>query len=288
MAQDITLSAAMRANLLSLQSTASLFNSTQNKLATGLRVGSAIDDPSAYFTAFAARNRANDLSARKQEMGEAIQAVKAADAGITAVTGLIQQMQGVLESAKSATTANRQTLQASFNTLRTQLDQSVADSSYKGTNFLKADTLTVTFNADSTSSLDIKGFSAVTGSRTSLKASTIAGGLGISTAGSTGAYSWGNASFNTILKFHSSQLTAALSTLRTQSQALASNLGVVTLRQDYTDQMVSVLKEGADKLTLADQNEQGANMLALQTRQQLGIVSLQLASQANQGILRLF
>jgi flagellin-like hook-associated protein FlgL len=278
----------MRANLLSLQQTAKSFNVTQGRLATGLKVASPIDDPSAYFTAFAARNRASDLSARKQEMGEAIQAVKAANAGISAVTSLIQQMQGVIQSAQSATTADRQTLQTQFNTLRTQLDQAVSDSQYKGTNFLKNDTLTVTFNGSGSSSLDIKGFSAVSGSRTSLKASTISGGLGISTAGSTGAYSWGNASFRTILQFHSSQLNKALSTLRTQSQALASNLGVVTLRQDYTDSMVSVLSEGADNLTLADQNQEGANMLALQTRQQLGIISLQLASQANQGILRLF
>jgi flagellin-like hook-associated protein FlgL len=288
MSMDITLSASMRQNLLSLQGTASLFNTTQNRLATGLKVSSAIDDPSAYFTAFAARNRAQDLSARKQEMGEAIQAVKAADAGITTITGLLQQMKGVLQSARSASTADRATLQAQFNTLRTQLDQAVDDSQYKGTNFLKNDKLTVSFNGSGSSSLDIQGFSAVAGTRSSLKGSTITGGLGVSTAGATGAYSWGNASFNTILNFHASQINTALSTLRTQSQALAANLGVVTLRQDYTDSMVATLKEGADKLTLADQNEEGANMLALQTRQQLGIISLQLASQANQGILRLF
>jgi flagellin-like hook-associated protein FlgL len=275
MAMDITLSASMRQNLLSLQQTSSLFNTTQNRLATGLKVGSAVDDPSAFFTAFAARNRASDLSTRKQEMGEAIQAVKAANAGITAVTGLLQTMNGVIQSARSASTTDRATLQTQFNTLRTQLDQAVADSNYKGTNFLNADTLTVSFNGSGTSTLDIKGFTATSS------------GLGVVTAGGT-LGGWSAASFNTVLSKHTSQINSALSTLRTQSQALAANLGVVTLRQDYTDSMVATLKEGADKLTLADQNEEGANMLALQTRQQLGIISLQLASQANQGILRLF
>ena len=52
--------------------------------------------------------------------------------------------------------------------------------------------------------------------------------------------------------------------------------------------MISNLQTGSDNLTLADMNEEGANMLALQTRQQLGIQALSLASQANQSVMRLF
>ena len=83
-------------------------------------------------------------------------------------------------------------------------------------------------------------------------------------------------------------LTAALSTLRSQSQAFGSNLSTVQIRQDFTKSMINTLQTGADALTLADSNEEGANLLALQTRQQLSTTALSLASQASQAVLRLF
>ena len=83
-------------------------------------------------------------------------------------------------------------------------------------------------------------------------------------------------------------MDSALSTLRVNAQKLSSNNGVVTLRQQFTTSMINTLTTGADQLTAADTNEEGANMLALQTRQQLGIVALQLSSQAQQSVMRLF
>ena len=59
-------------------------------------------------------------------------------------------------------------------------------------------------------------------------------------------------------------------------------------RQDFTKNLINLLQIGADSLTLADTNEEGANLLALQTRQQLRTTSLSLASQADQAVLRLF
>jgi len=85
-----------------------------------------------------------------------------------------------------------------------------------------------------------------------------------------------------------SQLESALTTLRTQSSNLSANLSVVTTRQSFTDSMVNVLNTGADNLTLADMNQEGANMLMLQTRQSLGTSSLSMASQAAQSVLKLF
>ena len=84
------------------------------------------------------------------------------------------------------------------------------------------------------------------------------------------------------------ELTAALTTLRSQAQAFGSNLSTVQVRQDFTKAMINTLQTGADSLTLADSNEEGANLLALQTRQQLSTTALSLASQASQAVLRLF
>ena len=266
---DITLAGGMRQNLTNLQLVSSLQARTTQRLATGLRVNSAVDDPSAYFAAQSHRGRANDLAARKDAMGEAIQAVKAADAGIKAITSLIEQAKGLAASARSAGTTDRAALATQFDDLRTQIDNMATDSGYKGKNLLNSDTLTVEFNEDGSSKLDIVGFDS--------KSS----GLGVSAA----VGSWAtDANIDSAV----SNLESALGTLRANAKTLASNLGIVTARQEFTSNMVNTLTQGADNLTAADTNEEGANMLALQTRQQLGITSLSLSSQAQQGILRLF
>jgi flagellin-like hook-associated protein FlgL len=84
------------------------------------------------------------------------------------------------------------------------------------------------------------------------------------------------------------QLNKAKNLLRTASSNLGTNLNIIQTRQDFTLEFSNVLTEGASKLTQADQNEESANMLTLQTRQQLGTIALSLANQAQQAILRLF
>ena len=267
---DITLSGGMRRNLANLQAVALLQARTSQRLATGLRVNSAVDDPSAFFAAQNHRSRANDLAARKDAMGEAIQTVKAADSGIKAITSLIEQAKGLAASARSAGTTDAAALATQFNGLLTQIDNVASDSSYKGKNLLNSDTLTVEFNESGSSTLDIVGFDA-----------SATAGLGIATAA-------GNWATSANVDAAVTNLDAALTKLRNSDKTLSSNLGVVTARQDFTSDLVNTLTEGADNLTAADSNEEGANMLALQTRQQLGITALSLASQAQQGILRLF
>ncbi|WP_425599589.1 flagellin [Azospirillum endophyticum] len=83
-------------------------------------------------------------------------------------------------------------------------------------------------------------------------------------------------------------LDNAKSTIRSASQSLSTNLNIITTRENFTKEFSDVLTEGASKLTLADQNEEGAGLLMLQTRQQLGTIALSLANQSQQSILRLF
>ncbi len=269
---SITLTAGMRANLLSLQDTSKLFDTTQTRLATGKRVNTALDDPIAYFAAKAYTDRANDLSALKDSMNEAIQIVKAADSGITAIQDLIAQAKSVATSALStSSTTERASYATQFDNLLGQITDLAEDASYKGTNLLQADSLQVNFNEDSTNFLTITGFSAEAG----------ATGLGVANA----VGSWAaDADINTAV----SALDTASATLRTQSKTLSSNLAVVNTRLEFTSNMISTLSTGADNLTLADMNEEGANMLMLQTRQSLGVTALSLSSQAAQAILRLF
>ena len=87
---DITLSSAVRANLNTLQSTAQFMSDVQNKLATGKKVNSALDNPNSFFTASGLTSRANDLSTLLDDMGQSTQTLKAADQGISSITKLVE------------------------------------------------------------------------------------------------------------------------------------------------------------------------------------------------------
>ena len=104
---DISLTASMRSNLLSLQQTQGLMDSTQERLSTGKKVNSAIDNPSSYYTAQSLTNRASDLNALLDSMGQGIQTIKAANEGIEAITTFVQQAKALANSARdNATTKN--------------------------------------------------------------------------------------------------------------------------------------------------------------------------------------
>ena len=267
---DISLTAGMRANLISLQGSVDLLNRTQERLATGKKINSALDNPTAYFASQSLLARASDLSVLKDGMGQAIQTIKAADAGIKGITALIEAAKGLTQSARTADTAGRAALATQFDDLLEQIDELALDSGYQGTNLLDADDLVVNFNEDGTAQLTITGFDA--------SATT---GLGIAAA----ANAW---VADTDIDAAVTDLDAAIDTLRTSSSVLSSNLSVVTNREDFTTNMIKALTEGSDKLTLADMNEEGANMLMLQTRQALSTTALSLSAQAAQSVLRLF
>lgn len=375
---DITLTAGVRQNLLSLQQTADLMATTQNRLATGKKINTALDNPISFFTSQSLSNRASDLTSLLDSISNATQTLQAANNGITSLTKLVQSAQAIAQQAQQSAstsakvtgsvaglaaadvatfsantdtitvndgtttatftaaagagdtiqaimdavnnTANikiqasltsdgklqlqnleggniviggtasagelagvglvagtttgsvnttRESLASQYNAIRTQIDQLTTDSGYNGVNLLNGDDLTVVFNERGTSKQTISG---VTLDST---------GLGVSAAAND---------FQTDVDVNSAltDLTAALGTLRAQAVSFGSSLSVVQTRQDFTKSMVNTLQTGADNLVLADTNLEGANMLALQTRQSLSSTALSLASQASQSVLRLF
>ena len=465
---DISLTASMRSNLLSLQNTQSLMDMTQERLATGKKVNSAIDNPASYYASQSLNNRADDLNALLDSMGQGIQTIKAANEGIETITSFVEQAKAVANSARdiasnydkyaittkeitepldgniivdsrtdlstfeltftdndneksftiymedgtqktittcadsvgtddeviatnvltdiqamglnatlegnvitvstvdgtdvswtngadglqdsdgaavivelapddtglnSATIAaaindaanasginavpdgkrvaitasdlefrlfadntvdkdkavlealggeksrkagdasvvkeERIAYAAQFNEILAQIDDVAKDSAYKGINLLQENDLTVIFNEDRSSKLEVKGVDASSE------------GLGLSAARND----WQK---DTDIDFAISQVESAISELRTMASDFGNNYSIVQTREDFTDNLINVLTEGADNLTLADMNEESANMLALQTRQQLAINSLSLASQASQAVLQLF
>jgi flagellin-like hook-associated protein FlgL len=274
MGADIVLSAGVRANLLQLQKTSDLITATQTKLATGKRVNTALDNPVNFFTAAGLQNRASDLGNLLDSMSTAFNTIQAANNGITSITKLVQSAQALVSQAQQTSdTTIRSNLATQYGEILAQIDQLAGDAGFNGINLLdsvSSTDLTVTLNESGTSSVTI---SAVDFSS--------AGDLALNNA----TNNWGGTADITLA---STELTAALTTLRGQAQAFGSNLSTVQIRQDFTKAMINTLQTGADALTLADSNEEGANLLALQTRQQLSTTALSLASQASQAVLRLF
>ncbi len=170
----------------------------------------------------------------------------------------------------SSPDATRASLQNDFNNVLSQIDALAQDSSYNGVNLLYGDNLKVVFNEQGTSSLVINGVT------------FDAAGIGLNTVSGTGFQS------DTNIDNAIASVDTALKTLRTQGSAFGSNLTTVQTRQDFTKALIGTLQTGADNLVLADTNEEGANMLALQTRQQLSTTALSLSAQADQAVLRLF
>ena len=273
-ADKVSLSQAVRGNLLSLQRTANTIDQTQTRLSTGLKVNSALDDASAFFTARALDNRAADLGSLKSGIDLAISTIQAAIDGIDAITDLVQQAKGLASNAKATGDTNeRSTLAVQFNELLSQIDALANDSTFNGINLLKAtpDNLEVAFNEGNTSNLTITGLDATTAS-TGINIANAANNFGLS------------ANIDTAL----TAISNALTTLRGNASTLGSNSTVLKTRLNFTQDLVNTLESGSGKLTLADLNEESANLLALQTRQQLGLNSLALAAQSERAILSLF
>jgi len=364
---DVVLSGAMRSNLLSMQNTAKLLDQTQQRVATGLKVNSAIDNPQSFFTAQGLDNRASDLSTLLDSMGLAVQTLKAASQGIDAIQKLVQQakataiqalqttvspstdsqaftatnfsgatktmifqiatgtpvtvtlstditsvgaLQAALTSAgvsgitvtsvsgniefanaagqdftvsgtavggiiASNVTANngvnRNAQVDTYNALLDQIDQLASDASFNGINLLQSGAeLVVNFNERQSSQLDIKGID------------SSSAGLGLT------KLSYSDFGTNDAIKNVQETDDKGTQRLRTNSTGFASSLSIVQSRQDFTNNLINTLKTGSGNLTLADTNEEGANLLSLQTRQQLGTSALSIANQSQQSILKLF
>ncbi len=294
---DISLSTATRTNLLSLQRTTSLIGRTQERLATGLKVNSAIDDALSFFKARNLNSRAADLQNIKDGITDGINVIRASIQGLEAMEATLKQMKALAQSAiSSPESSSRAKLASQFNELRSQVDNLAEDSSFNGINLLKnstaafeagADTLTVKFNERTErvaiNQLIISGIS-TTDFNTMVGISAVATGTpGDSTV-------WGQTGTAAVRAINAAirAIDSALITVRQSAQSLGTNSALLEIRRSFTEDIVNTLKGGAADLVNADLNEESANLLSLQTRQQLGTISLSIAQQSEQAVLRLF
>jgi flagellin len=174
-----------------------------------------------------------------------------------------------LSAVTVAASSERGALIKQYDDILNSITDMAKDSSFQGINLLKAGTV-LSVNFGGGNKLDISG------------AATDAAALGLSQLVAGTDWTTGSGSIQMGL------VDTALATLRGTSSGLSNNLSIIQARQDFSTNLGNVLTTGADNLTLADTNQEGANMLMLQTRNSLGTTALSLSSQAAQSVLRLF
>ena len=274
----VTLTSGISQNLYSLQSIESDMESTSYRLSTGKRINSALDDPINYFTAQEHLQRASDLEVRKDGMSEGIQTLEAADGGIESILDLISSAKSLAQSALSAEDEIEATdFMNQYNETLSQIDDLAADSGYKGVNLLGGvtETLEVVF--------DEAGDSAITLTGTDCSST----GLGVN-AGAAWWDTTGSVVDKTVINASIDELDDAKSTLRANAKTLSNQLSIITAREDFSEQLINTLNDGASNLVNADTNEESATLLTLQTQQALAINALSIASDSYQSVLNLF
>lgn len=388
---DISLTSGMRANLIALQNTVNLLDRTQERLSTGKKVNSALDNPTNYFAAQSHTSRANTISAYQDGMNEGIQTIQAANDAIEQIQSLIETAQGLANSAVSASansvsftvddtisagtvitvggvaftavatgadsatefnvedsdgdaltvdeivsklaakinqsdesgvgtmgnikavvsgnqitltsvtsdkaitstsvidvgsasitvdddvTTERGTYAEQYEEIMVQIDSLAGTGGYKGTNLVTGDTLSVTFEGGS---ISVQGFNAYV---SDMGVNTT--GLAYSSVSGDENVKWATASD---IKHDLNNLNKGIKELEAQAAKLSSALSVINVQLDFSTAKINTLTEGADNLTAADTNEEGANMLMLQTRQSLSTSALSMSAQAAQSVLQLF
>ncbi len=408
---DISLGRGIRQNLFSLQQSSELIATTQNRLATGKKVNTAIDNPTNFFTAQSLNSRAKDLNGLLDGISNSLKTVEAADNGIRSITKLVENAQSVARQARALTSGGttqtltaganaatgaaagaanggqlslsftptggtasnidiaigggktldesiaaindssanrsaagtrlvtaskdgsklvltatngvatvnagvtalatagqsddeiitslglgspvagtakldavgeqRQALAKQYNDIREQISKLAQDSGFNGVNLLNSDQLSVAFNErtdDNKAQLTIKGTDFTAGKDDGTS------GLKLKAIDVTGVNGFQK---NSDLDDVDTRLNDALASLRSTASTFGSQLAIVQTRKDFTNELVNTLKSGADGLVLANGNEEAANLLTLQTRQQLSSQALALASQQEQSVLRL-
>jgi len=314
---DITLTSTQRSTLLSLNSVSSLFNRTQDRLNTGKKVNSVTDNAQAFFQAQSLSTRSSNILSVKSTIDQSVQSVQAALTATSAVTSLLGQLQGVLQSARGASLSNRISDTQQFKTIGNQLSQLVKDASFQGLNLLTstATSLTTQFSERTAATLTVQGFNLVataTGANSralftqaatfstngNLVFSAIVGDTSLTnqatgfsaldltgTQAGTGTVkaSIAQAIFSGAIQ----RISNAIGQLNAISASLGTNVAILQTRSDFSTNYANTLSSASQSLTLADLNTEAANSQALSLRQQLGIQSLSTSGQQNSSILTL-
>src|SRR5215510_3750962 len=245
-----------------------------------LHLNQASDMVGPSDTPVAANNRYNPLpndpldlrtlNSLLDGMSKGITTIRAASDGIAAITKLVELALALVSQAqKTADTNGRARLADQFNALLPKIDQLAADANFDGINLLGSDNLSIITNQTGCSAVVVTAFNA-----------TASGDLAINKPKNT----WAT---DSEIQATADNLNLALMYLRSQAQSLSDTLSTIQIREHFIKTMINTLRTGVDCHTPGDSSKESANLLALQTRQQLSNLNRWLATQAEQNVVRL-
>ena len=263
--------------LQNLNLTSSQLNTTQNRINTGLKVGSAKDNGAIWAIAQNSRSDISALDSVKDSIQRGQSTVDVAISAGETVSDLLNQMKtkALAGSDASLDVNSRAALANDFVALRNQISKTISSASFNGTNLLKTGATAMFSLADST------GASKLTVQAQVLGLGTAAGTILTFTVGSTFNSAATASTLVGVLNTSITNLNAAVAKLGTGSKALQTHL-------DFTTKLQNTLTSGVGNLVDADVAKESANLTALQTKQQLGIQALSIANSSSSVLLSLF
>ncbi len=298
----VSLSQGMRNAVYSLGDINDAIAVANKRLATGKKVNSAIDNASAFFRASGLNKDGRDMTALLDGMERATKVISKAGKAIEGMMKIAESAQALTRQAQQLadTDANRTVLRDQVAGLMNQFNALARDAAYDGQQVLTtgttlALTYTVNTNVSGSTTVAIAPVELRVGLAGGVDNNTFTAALtGItptSTASSqtfAGTAAWTTAAGTTLINQTVTAFTNILTGLQTAGSNIATQSAVLDIRKSFTKDAVRANNEFADYLTLADINEEGANLTSLQTKQQLAVSALSLAGRTDQAILRLF
>jgi len=259
--------------LQTLNKTNMQLNTTQSRINTGLKVGSAKDNGAVFAIAQNLRSDVAGLSAAKDSLDRATSTLDVALAAGEAIGDLLLEMKDKVTAAAdtSLDTASRTALQADYAQLEAQIGTITANAEFNGTNVVKA-------TGDSVSAIvDSKGASTISVATQDLTAS----GLSVTTA----ATAFGSAAAATTA---AGAIDTAISGLSTKMATMGAASKRFAISKEFVTKLSDSIEVGIGNLVDADMAKESANLQALQVKQQLGLQALSIANQAPGTVLGLF
>ncbi len=302
MSNDVVLTSTQKSSILSLQRTFDLSERTQTRLASSRRVNNVTDDAVSFFASKSLNDRAADFTIRKANIDQGISTLQANLSATKSADDILKQLKGLAGAARTQSDSERESATRSFEELGKQLFQLVQDVSYQGQNLLNSTSskLEVSFGVRTGSELEVKGKDLLaTGADIGASAGALftisvfsanGGNINISNFGLSGGSFTSLGANSSKVSFATTvinRIDTAITRLRASATELGSNVAILNTRLNFTENYVSRLNIGADKLTLANLSEEGASFSALQVRQQIGVSTLSVAADQQRALLAL-
>lgn len=274
MADEIAIGAGSQTALSILQGTSAQVERTTERLSTGREVNNALDNAQAFLLSRNLDNRAAEIQASRDEIGQAASSIGAAQNGLEAISNLTGQLEGIATAARGGTAQERAAAAAQFDEIRNQIDNIARDASFNGTNLIAStpSNVNVSFDENSESDLTISGSASDTAA------------LGISDATGT------NNNFATDADIENAlaEVRQARDSVRSTSSSFGSDAAILNTRDEFAADQVNISREASDRLVNADLNEEAARQVSLQTRNGLATAGLNIANQSERAVLDLF